>query len=119
MRRITQESILGALAMSAAFTGIAYAQTAEPSKPLILAQTQTEQEKAKRKEQEHQKGPPPGRTQPPPGQPPGGKNVQTPPDQGAPAVRAQGTDSPADASRSAARGQGRRSDNAQGNRADT
>src|SRR5882757_6396484 len=97
MTRPTHESLLGALALSVAFVGVAHAQSTERTSPLVLAQAPpplTEQEKAKRKEQERQKGAPgdkkgfPDRGPPakaqtpttPPGTPPAGKNVLTPPD---------------------------------------
>jgi outer membrane protein OmpA-like peptidoglycan-associated protein len=90
-------TIFSALALSVGLAGVAHAQSTGQTNPLVIAQAQpplTEQEKAKRKE-EH-KGPPPGKAPekgpvpkvlnptPPPGAPPAGKSVLTPPDKGLP-----------------------------------
>jgi outer membrane protein OmpA-like peptidoglycan-associated protein len=97
----TNTTLFSALALSVALGGVAHAQSTGQTNPLVLAQAQpppTEQEKAKRKEQERQKGPPPGEKKalekgpapkvlnptPPPGAPPAGKSVLTPPDKGPP-----------------------------------
>ena len=97
----TNTTLFSALALSVALGGVTHAQSTGQTNPLVLAQAQpplTEQEKAKRKEQERPKGPPPGEKKalekgpapkvlnptPPPGAPPAGKSVLTPPDKGPP-----------------------------------
>lgn len=84
----THATLFSVLALSVASGGVAHAQSSGQANPLVLAQAQTEQEKAKRKEQERQKapekGPPPKAQMPPPGAPPAGKSVLTPPDKGTP-----------------------------------
>jgi outer membrane protein OmpA-like peptidoglycan-associated protein len=89
----TNTTLFSALALSFALAGVAHAQSTAQTNPLVLAQGQppplTEQEKAKRKEQEKkapEKAPQPKvlNPTPPPGAPPAGKSVLTPPDKGPP-----------------------------------